>query len=266
VTPADIEAFYDYRAKGVDVNTAYLDIRGLKKFFEGVKNLVPFYKSPFDEMKEKLIKKLNKTKKGNRTKKALSQSEVKKLLAWLSENKTVRGLEDHSIVYMLVTSGLRAGELSQLRWRDIEYFEGKWTAVFIGKGGKVAEQELYGPAVEACKEYFKKAFRRDPGPEDALFWTLPTYNGEKSRVMPYHTLWRRITVIGRAARELGILKRDIEFSPHLFRRSYATCLYKAGMGIRAIQEKTRHSNITTLTKHYIHDDDAASPYLAKMLV
>jgi len=75
-------------------------------------------------MPEKLIKKLNKTKKGNRTKKALSKTEIKMLLSWLSQDKSVKGLEDYAIVFILIT-----------------------------KGGKEAEQELYGPAVETCERY-----------------------------------------------------------------------------------------------------------------
>lgn len=37
------------------------------------------------------------------------------------------------------------------------------------------------------------------------------------------------------------------------------------MKIRAIQEKTRHTNAETLMKHYVHDDDRATPYLSKIL-
>ena len=36
VSHADIEAFYDHRLESVDRPTAYLDIRGIKKCFEGV--------------------------------------------------------------------------------------------------------------------------------------------------------------------------------------------------------------------------------------
>ena len=83
--------------------------------------------------------------------------------------------------------------------------------------------------------------------------------------MPYHTLWRRIREIGQAAQEEEVIKRDLAFSPHLFRRSYATCLYKSGMGIKAIQEKTRHANIEVLVKHYIYDEEPAGPYFERML-
>jgi len=265
ITPAHIEKFYDHLVKKVDRNTAYLRIRGLKRFFAGIRNVIPFYTSPFEIMSETLNRKMNRTKKGNRTKKALNNTELRLLLSWLSQNRSVKGLENYAIVYMLVTSGLRGSELCQLRWKDLELYEGKWTACFIGKGEKAAEQELYGPAVKACRVYFRKAFKRVPVPEDHLFWTIPAYKGDRERPLAYITLWHRINKIGEVAKEQGVIKRDITFSPHLFRRTYATGLYKSGMGIKAIQEKTRHSSIEVLIKHYIHDEEPAAPYLAKML-
>jgi hypothetical protein len=69
VRPGDIESFYDDQMKRVDRNTAYLRIRGLKKFFEGVHEVIPIYTSPFEIMTERLHTKLNKTKKGNAPKK-----------------------------------------------------------------------------------------------------------------------------------------------------------------------------------------------------
>ena len=86
-TPGDVEAFYDDLCERVDRSTAYLRIRGLRKYFEGVKKMVPFYESPFDCMDKKLTKKLNRTKKGNRTKKTLTPAEVKRLLSWLEKDK-----------------------------------------------------------------------------------------------------------------------------------------------------------------------------------
>ena len=57
----------------------------------------------------------------------------------------------------------------------------------------------------------------------------------------------------------------MQFSPHLFRRSYATLLYKSGMGLKAIQGKTRHASIEVLVRHYIHDEEPATPYFERML-
>jgi len=265
VQPADIGSFYDHLVQTVDRNTAYLRIRGLKKFFAGVEQAVPIFTNPFSIMSQTVHDKLNKTKKGSRTKKALQKHELRQILEWLSENQTMQGLEDYAVVLMLVTSGLRANELCQLRWKDLECFEDWWTCTFIGKGNKEAGQELYTPAVEAAKRYFKKHFRRDPGPEDYLFYTIPVFADDEIRPMPYYVLWYRIHKIGEKAREQEIIKRDLQFSPHLLCRTYATLLYREGMKVRAIQEKTRHSNIETLMKHYVHDDDQASPYLEKII-
>jgi integrase len=71
--------------------------------------------------------------------------------------------------------------------------------------------------------------------------------------------------IGSAARAAGVLSRDLQFSPHLFRRTYATLLYKSGMKLKAIQTLTRHADIDTLCKHYVDDREAAAPYLAAAL-
>ena len=73
--------------------------------------------------------------------------------------------------------------------------------------------------------------------------------------------WR----IGAAAREERIIKRELQFSPHLFRRTHASVLNKASMKLKAIMEKTRHSNIEVLAKHYIDDSEPATPYFDKVL-
>jgi len=176
-TPADVEAFYDELCKHVDRNTAYLRIKGLKKYFEGVKRVIPFYESPFDIMGENLNRKMGRPKRGTRTKKTLTPAEVKRLLSWLSKDTSEYGLGNYAIVFMLVTSGLRAEELMQLTWKNIEFFEGRWMAYFTDKGGgREAEQELYTPAVKTCRRYFEKVFNRRPEPEDCLFWTVPRFS------------------------------------------------------------------------------------------
>ena len=261
ITPAHIEAFYDDLMKRVDRNTARLRIAGLKKFFAGIRGIIPIYTSPFELMTEKLLKKLSKAKKGSRTKKALSKTEANNFLTWLSGDNTLLGLENYAVVFMMITSGLRADELCQLRWKDIEYFEGNITGYFVGKGGKDAAQELYKPAVDASRRYFKKAFHREPRQEDNLFYTAPRFNGDGMRPLTPHALWARVKKAGQTTKDLGIIKRDINITPHTFRRSYATILYKSGMGIKAVQVKTRHTNIETLTKHYIDDTEPAKAYL-----
>jgi hypothetical protein len=84
--------------------------------------------------------------------------------------------------------------------------ENAWTAVFTGKGGTDAEQELFPAAVEAVKVL------RSPAPDSRLF------------DLTYHQLWERLTAVGNVARAAGIPMPEVHFSPHLFGRTYATAL------------------------------------------
>lgn len=261
IQPRHIEAFYDDLVKHADRNTAYLRIAGLKRFFKGIRSIIPFYTSPFELMNEKLKKKLSRTKKGNRTKKALNLKETRGMLKYLKSDISLQGKQNYAIVFMLVTSGLRAFELLQLQHKDIEPFEGKYTARFIGKGDKEAEQEIYEPALKACIEYFRTQFNRKPKPEDYLFYTIPRYPGEPVRPLHYQTMYNHIEKVGVAVRKNQIITRNLQFTAHLFRRTYATLLYKKGMRVKAIQKLTRHASLDTLMKHYIDDSEPAAGYL-----
>lgn len=71
--------------------------------------------------------------------------------------------------------------------------------------------------------------------------------------------------IGEAARKAGVVTRPVTFSPHLFRRTYATVLYKRGMGLKAIQRLTRHRNIEVLAEHRIDDRELPTGYFDAVL-
>ncbi len=266
ITAGDIEGFYDSLIeKGISKNTGRLRVSGLKKFFVGVEKVVPFYVSPFTGMSKKLIKKLARTKKGG-TKKALTKVETIGLLNYLKKNITNIGLSNYALVYMLATSGLRVDELCQLQWKDVEEVDGYFTTYYIQKGGDSAETELYGPALEAVTRSFRRSFDRNPQPQDYLFYSEPRYPSDDRRKMSTHTLWSRIKNIGIDAEKEGIIKRNLTFSPHLFRRTLATLLYREGMKIKGIQLKLRHKNIQTTAEHYIDDSEKTEPYLKAIFV
>ena len=266
-TQGDVEAFYDDLTSRVDRKTAYLRIMGLKRFFKGIRNVIPIYTSPFEVMEERLYKKLHKTTNSKKTKAALFRGEIERMIDYLNKGKTIRELEDRAIILMLLTSGLRASELCSIRWKNI--YENEDDKAFYAtverKGGKVEDVELYKVALDAVRIYFKKHLRRSPKGEDYLFYTIPISSINKQERMNYQVLYLRITAIGEALRKAEIIKRDIQFTPHLMRRSFATFLSKSGMGLKAIQLKTGHSNIETLAKHYVDDSESTASYFQELL-
>ena len=217
-------------------------------------------------MEDKLKAKLSKGGK-IKEKQALTREEVSGLLKHLESTAGTAAAQNRAMVFMLVTSGLRASELLQLTWSDIEEQDGKFRAVFKGKGDKgneLSTQELFEPAIDACRKAFIQTLSRKPKPEDRIFWTAPTRPGEESHQMEYHALYMRVRKIGKDAVKAGVIKdrAGLEFSPHLFRRSYATGLYFSGMKIKAIQHCTRHRSVKTLMDHYIKDEEPAGNYMA----
>lgn len=266
VTAADIEGFYDELVKRVDRATAYNRVMGLKRFFAGVSEVVPIFSSPFKTMAEKLLHKLNRCPRKKRTKAALTKSEALALLEWLRSDASGEGQENHAIIMMLLTSGLRGSEFCQLTWERVQFSaEDGWYFRFIAKGGDEQEQELYGVAVDLARKAFAARFGREPRAGDACFWTLPAYQGDAPRPLAYHALWTRVRRIGERTRAAGILTRELQFSPHLFRRSFATLLARSGMDLKSVQVLTRHASVETLCKHYVDTSEKSAPAFAKIL-
>ena len=150
-----------------------------------------------------------------------------------------------------------------MKWGDIVFDEEvkSYYVNRVGKGDKIFRQEIGDTeAVLTAQRYFKKAFHRKLRSDDNVFWTVPSCNGDISRPLPYPSLRYRILEVGKKIRAAGILKRDIEFTPHLLRRSIITNLSKNCMRLNALQKFSRHSNIQTLVNHYVDDEEPARKY------
>jgi integrase/recombinase XerD len=212
-----------------------------------------------------LNRKLNRSKRRHRTKQALTKAELKGLLACLRKDQSIKGLENYAIVMTLLASGLRTSELCQLNWGDLYYDDGRYTAYFTGKGGRAAEQELYPASVAAAKGYFLAQFRRNPNPGDHFFYTLENYKGRTLTPLKTPTLWARIREIGFSAIRSGVITRELEFSPHLFRRTFATLYYRETRDLKATQLATRHSSVDVLMKHYVDSAQGISEVVSKIL-
>lgn len=271
VEPRHIEEFYDHLVESsVDRNTARLRIAGLKKFFGRIGKVLPIpYTSPFERMDDQLKKKLGKGKKGNRTKAALSRGELQAVLDYLRNFEGLKGKQNYALVLTLATTGLRAFELCQLKWEDLHSLkDGRIVAHFEGKGGKDAEQEIYPEALAAGREAYEIQFGKLSAgrwPKGPIFYCTESYKGKPATGMNEATLWTRLHAVGGELKAKGLIRKDLQFSAHLFRRTFATLLFKAGMDIRAVQGATRHTSIETLAKHYLDSVESTAPYFDKIL-
>ena len=139
---------------------------------------------------------------------------------------------DRALLDLLVSTGIRVGELVHLNRSDINFVERE--CVVLGKGDK--ERPVYFDAKTKIhlEQYLESRVDSNP----ALFVTK-------------HSPWRRLTIAGVESflQQLGANSDVKNVHPHKFRRTMATMAIEKGMPIEQVQKLLGHSKIDT-TLHY----------------
>ncbi len=181
-------------------------------------------------------------KQPKRQPRVLSYDEVLALLR-MPDVKTPQGQRDLAILEVLYGSGIRLGELVNLKVQDVDL--ARCEARVLGKGNK-ERIALFGKAAEATL----RLYLRDGRPhlagqetDSALF--LNRFGRRLQRV----SITR---LLDRYAKAAGI---EHKVTPHSLRHSFATHLIDGGVDIRLIQEMLGHASPAT-TQRYTHVSQA----------
>jgi len=153
-----------------------------------------------------------------------------------------RALRDSAILEVLYSSGIRVGELTGLRLRDLD-MEGGVIRV-LGKGSKTRLAFLGARAMAALGAYLEAREAVNgadgaSGGDSRLF--IAGLKG--SRGISPRTVQR---LVRKYAISSGINKTP---TPHTLRHSFATHLLDAGVDLRSIQEMLGHSKLSTTQRY-----------------
>jgi integrase/recombinase XerD len=153
----------------------------------------------------------------------------------ISMISSITNLKHKFILVLLYSTGLRRGELLNLKTADIDC---KNMQIWVrgGKGKKDRYVQLGKNTLKVLDEYIKLY-----NPQEYLI------EGRGDQ----YSVSSMIEIIKNAARKAGVSKR---ITPHKFRHSYATHLLEDGVDIRFIQELLGHGSIKT-TQIYLHVTD-----------
>lgn len=205
----------DYKDSSSCGSTTIDNIRRvLSSFFSWLEDEDYIMKSP--------VRRIHKIKTAVVVKEVLTDENLERL------RDECENIRDLSLVELLISTGMRVGELVNLNINSIN-FEDR-SCIVLGKGNK--EREVYFDAKTKLhlKEYISK--RNDSN--DALFVSMRK---------PHQRL--SISGIELIIRTLGINSNINKVHPHKFRRTLATMAIDKGMPVEQVQKLLGHVKIET---------------------
>ncbi len=192
--------------------------RNLSSFFSWLEEEDYILKSP--------IRRIHKVKTKKVVKEVISDENLEQLRDGCCEKR------DLAIIDILISTGIRVGELVNLDIVDLDFEERE--CIVYGKGDK--ERKVYFDARTKLHIQNYLAERVDCNP--ALFVTLN---------VPYQRL--QISGIETRLRELGRKLQIYNIHPHKFRRTMATKAIDKGMPIEQVQKLLGHQQIDTTMQY-----------------
>ena len=166
----------------------------------------------------------------------LTHAQVKKLIGKIPLDSPV-GYRDRTMVETIYSTGIRVAELLSL---DIPHVDVRnATAIVMGKGSRQRVVPIGKTALKYLETYLKaiRPFLVQENTDQALF-----LNKDGKRVH-YHMFLKIIHQYAKAA------KLDINVTPHTFRRSCTTELFRSGANIYHVKELLGHRNLNTLHRY-----------------
>jgi integrase/recombinase XerD len=164
----------------------------------------------------------------------LTQGEVARLLDSIATN-TAEGLQERTMLELLYSCGLRAGEIYRLTLGDINFAD-QTVRIIMSKGKKDRMVPVGKTALSWLDRYIQEVHgMRLSGP---LFY----HPGSKEPLASWYL--RRIINTYRAVARLSK-----PCNPRSFRHSFAIHLLENGAGIRHIQAMLGHSSLKTTQKY-----------------
>ena len=136
---------------------------------------------------------------------------------------TVDDVRDKAIIALFTDSGLRLSELVNIKLEDIDW-ESR-TIQVIGKGRK----EALAPFGKRSEQYLRE-WLSQYDPKGGNIWGL--------------TRWGIVSMLNRLEVKIGI-----KCNPHVFRRTFATLLRKAGLDVMTIQTLGRWESLEMVQRY-----------------
>ena len=177
----------------------------------------------------------------------LNEEEQEQLLE-VFNTRYISPLRNKTMIKLMLDTGLRLAETINLKWKNININSGKIN-VIEGKGSKDRIVWINNGTLVLLKEWRERQAKElaKRGIEEEIVYTFTTLTNKK--LSPGNVRNMVYTYSDKAD-----INKNI--SPHTFRHTFATDLYRDTKNIRMVQKALGHSDLsTTMIYTHIVDDD-----------
>lgn len=152
-------------------------------------------------------------------------------------DKTFYAIRDYTIIVFLLGTGVRLGELVNLKWADVDLRSG--SAAILGKKRELSSVPLPERLTKElaefrvyCEQYFNQLGT----------YVFPTHNNTQLQDESVKTMFKRLKRI--------MNFKDVRLSCHTFRSTFAVRCIQNGMDAFTLQRLLRHTDIS-MTNRYV---------------
>jgi integrase/recombinase XerD len=175
----------------------------------------------------------------------LRAEDIDKVLHCTRKDRSPVGLRDYALLLLLSTYGLRAGEVSALRFEDIDWTHDRLRVRHF-KTGAFSELPLLREPGEAILKYLRRGRPKTSGRELFVLAKAP-YSAVDSGVL-YSALQRRLKVAG--------VTPHGRKGPHTFRHARAASLLKCDTPLKVIADVLGHRSLRSTMTYLKLDQEA----------
>ena len=209
---------------GVSNRTINRKISSLRTYYRFLLKIGDIEVSPL--VKHKVLKTTKKLQV------PFSEKEIEDVLEILKEEDSFLGLRNKLIVELFYSTGMRRGELVNLKLNDIS--DSQKTIKVLGKRNKERIIPLLPSALITIASYL--GYRKDLSSVKDVDYLLLTEKGTKI----YETLVYRVI-----NNYFSKASEKVKKSPHILRHSFATHLLNEGADIKSVKELLGHSSLAS---------------------
>jgi len=172
---------------------------------------------------------------------ALSMLEAEALLN-APDRRTTKGKRDFAMLHLMLSTGVRLGELTEIKVGDFDYKYNKPVINIIGKGKKPRSLRIPQEVKETISDYLM--LRKEQNKGDSVFLTAP-----RKREIPHKLSPRGIQKIIKRYAHKALIHKKV--SPHTLRHTAATLELEGGANLMEIKNQLGHSSVS-VTQRYLH--------------